>query len=99
MITDSLLVFDNLKKKIKVILNLFLDAPQFPRRSVEEVYQEGCEKIESIIEKLQRSDPPPSVRKSFTPSPLRSNFTKKDYMKVVEKAKEYIRAGDVIQVG
>jgi anthranilate synthase component 1 len=94
MITDILLAFDNLKKKIKVIFNLFLDGQQ----TLEEAYQEGQEKIKSIIARLQRQNPPSPVRSPFTPSPLRSNFSKEDYMKVVERAKEYIRAGDIIQV-
>jgi anthranilate synthase component I len=94
MITDTLLVFDNLKKKIKVIFNLFLDG----RQTLEEAYQEARERIKSIIARLQRRDPPSLGRRPFAPSPLRSNFSKEDYMKVVEKAKEYIRAGDIIQV-
>jgi anthranilate synthase component 1 len=98
MITDTLLAFDNLKKKIKVIFNVFLDG----RQSSEEVYLEVQEKIKSIIARLQRHDPSSPRRKPLTPletpSPLRSNFSKEDYMKVVERAKEYIRAGDIIQV-
>jgi anthranilate synthase component 1 len=94
MITDVLLAFDNLKKKIKVIFNLFLDG----RQSLEEAYQEAQDKIKSIIARLQRQNPPSPVRSPFTPSPLHSNFSKEDYMKVVERAKEYIRAGDIIQV-
>jgi anthranilate synthase component 1 len=94
MITDVLLAFDNLKKKIKVIFNLFLDG----RQSLEEAYQEAQDKIQSIIARLQRQNPPSPVRSPFTPSPLHSNFSKEDYMKVVERAKEYIRAGDIIQV-
>ncbi|MGR3317081.1 MAG: aminodeoxychorismate synthase component I [Candidatus Anammoxibacter sp.] len=31
-------------------------------------------------------------------SPLTSNFTKKEYIKAVKKAKEYIKAGDIYQV-
>ena len=96
MITDTLLAFDNLRKKIKIIFNVLLDG----RQSVEEAYREAQDKIQSIIERLRRNDPP-----GRTPSPqfenpflLRSNFSKEDYMKVVEKAKEYIRAGDIIQV-
>jgi anthranilate synthase component 1 len=94
MITDTLLAFDNLKKKIKVIVNVFLDT----RQSAEEAYQEAHGKIQSIITRLLRLRSPSSGRKAFPPSPLRSNFSKEDYMKVVEKAKEYIRAGDIIQV-
>jgi len=94
MITDIVLAFDNLKKKIKIIFNLFLDG----RQSLEEAYREAQEKIESIIAKLQKHHPPLPGREPFSPSSLRSNFSKENYMKVVEKAKEYIRAGDIIQV-
>ena len=94
MITDSLLVFDNLKKKIKVIVNVFLN----DRQSLEEAYREAQEKIRSIVARLQRYDIPSPGREPSLPSPLRSNFTKNDYMKVVERAKKYIRAGDIIQV-
>ena len=98
MITDTLLVFDNLKKKIKVIFNVFLDGRQTPKQSIEEAYQEAVEKIKSIIKRLQRYVPPSPGRESFTLSPLHSNFSKEAYMKVVKRAKEYIRAGDIIQV-
>ena len=94
MITDTLLAFDNLKKKIKVIFNVFLDDRQTP----EKAYREAQEKIKSVIARLQRHNPPSPERKPCNPSPLRSNFSKEDYMKVVERAKEYIRAGDIIQV-
>jgi anthranilate synthase component 1 len=98
MITDTLLVFDNLKKKIKIIINVFLDNRQSHSPSIEEAYQEAQEEIKSIIARLQRQGPLSPVRKPFGPAPLRSNFSKQDYMKVVERAKEYIRAGDIIQV-
>jgi anthranilate synthase component 1 len=94
MVTDSLLAFDNLKKKIKVIINVFLDG----RQPLEGAYQEAQRKIRSIIERLQRYIPFSPARKAFPPSPLRSNFSKENYMKAVEKAKGYIRAGDIIQV-
>ncbi len=98
MITDTLLVFDNLKKKIKVICNAFLNSRQPSGPSIEAAYQEAQEKINSIIARLRRHDPPVSVKKSSPPAPLRSNFSREEYMNVVERAKEYIRAGDIIQV-
>jgi anthranilate synthase component 1 len=94
MVTDTVLAFDNLKKKIKIIINVFLDGQQF----AEEAYQEAQRKIQSIIARLQRYTPFSPARKPHPPSSLRSNFSKKDYMRAVEKAKEYIRAGDIIQV-
>ena len=94
MITDTLLVFDNLKQKVKVISNVFLDG----RQSLIEAYQGAQKKIEEIVDQLQDAAPPFPLRGSCSPSPLCSNFSREDFLKAVEKAKEYIRAGDVIQV-
>ena len=94
MIADTLLVFDNVKQKVKVISNVFLDG----QRPLIETYQEAQEKIKRIIARLQNPVPPSPPKQSFSPSPLRSNFSKEEFTKRVERAKEYIKAGDVIQV-
>lgn len=94
MITDTLLVFDNLKHKIKVISNVFLDGGE----SLEEAYGKAEDKIHRIVAKLQSTASPSSYQRPFPPSPLCSNFSREDFMNGVEKAKEYIKAGDVIQV-
>lgn len=94
MITDSLLVFDNLKQKVMVISNVFLDGQQ----SLKEAYQEAQEKTGRIVSRLQSQVPSSTRQRSFSPSHLHSNLSQEDFMKGVERAKEYIRAGDVIQV-
>ncbi len=94
MITDTLLAFDNLKQKVKVISNVFLDG----QKPLEEVYQEAQEKIGGIVAKLRNPISPSSSKGSFSSSSPRSNFSREDFLKAVEKAKEYIKAGDVIQV-
>lgn len=94
LITDTLLVFDNVKQKVKVICNVFLDG----RQPLHEAYQEAQEKIGRIVCQLQTPPPPSHRKQSFTPSPLASNLSREDFMKGVERAKEYIHAGDVIQV-
>ena len=52
MVTDTVVIFDNLKGKIKVVSNADLND-----RSPEEAYKEAEEKIETIIEKLRSSKP------------------------------------------
>jgi anthranilate synthase component 1 len=94
MITDTLLVFDNVKQKIKVIANVGLDGTQTPA----EAYREAEEKIGGIVARLQAPAPVSSPRKSFSPSRLLPNLSREEFMRGVERAKEYIRAGDVIQV-
>lgn len=94
MITDTLLVFDNLKHKIKIISNVFLDG----HRSLEEAYGEAEDKIQKVVTRLQTPLLCSVTQKTSSSSPLRSNFSREDFMKAVESAKEYIRAGDAIQV-
>jgi anthranilate synthase component 1 len=101
MLTDTLLVFDNLNQTIKVISNAYTEG-----REPEEAYSETEEKINAIVKKLQAKVVPPknSKKKGSVPgdesieNSFNSNFEKEDFKKAVERAKEYIRAGDVIQV-
>ena len=94
MITDTLLIFDNLKHKVTVVSHVFLDG----RQSLEEAYREGEEKIRRLVAKLQVPiDPVPRPR-SNSSSGLHSNFSKDEFVKSVERAKEYIQAGDIIQI-
>ena len=93
MITDTIVIFDHMLQKIKVVSNALVDGPP------EKAYQEALAKIDQLIARLRRPvpprprQPPPSGQLTLT-----SNFTKEAYEAVVERAKEYIRAGDVIQV-
>ncbi|MDI6753621.1 MAG: anthranilate synthase component I [Thermodesulfobacteriota bacterium] len=94
MITDTLLIFDNVRQTIKVIAGVFLDGSQSP----EEAYRQAEERVGGIVARLRSPSVPAAEKKSFSPSPLRSNLSREEFIKKVERAKEYIRAGDVIQV-
>jgi anthranilate synthase component I len=93
MITDTIVIFDHMLQKIKVVSNAHIDGPP------EKAYQQAIAKIDQLISRLRQPLPSRPVRARPTgPLSLTSNFTKKAYETVVERAKEYIRAGDVIQV-
>jgi anthranilate synthase component 1 len=96
MITDTLVIFDNVAHKIKVVSNAHINGS-----SVTTAYKEAVEKIDAITRKLKRSlkgrpsaGPRPSKRRPV----LTSNFTQPGYERAVLKAKEYIKAGDIFQV-
>jgi anthranilate synthase component I len=121
MVTDTVVIFDNLKGKIKVVSNAHING-----KSPEEAYYEAEGKIEAIIEKLRKSKI--RGRKSKSPNPsftkgaaeggadlslsdihhsenrpslygYASSFLTKDaFEEAVLKSKDYIMAGDVIQV-
>ncbi len=94
MITDTLVIFDHMRQKIKVVSNAFVDD------SPEDAYRQATSKIEQLIKRLQRPIPRHrrGPKRSAGPLAFTSNFTKEEYEGVVERAKEYVRAGDIIQV-
>ena len=94
MIVDTLLVFDNVRQKIKVIANMVLDGSQ----PLEEAYRQAEERIQRVKARLQSPALPALPKKFRGPGSLRSNLTPEEFRQQVERAKEYIRAGDVIQV-
>src|SRR4030042_673843 len=59
MVTDTVVIFDNLKGKIKVVSNA-----HFNNKSPEEAYREAEEKIENIIENLRKSKLSPPARRT-----------------------------------
>ncbi len=96
MLTDSLVVFDNISHKIKVISNAHV------KNSPEEAYEKALTKIDNIVKKLKSKTVMPGKTASsqsmkFDPAKFTANFSKDDFLKAVEKTKEYVKAGDVIQ--
>ncbi|MEK7307609.1 MAG: anthranilate synthase component I [Nitrospirota bacterium] len=92
MFTDTLLVFDNLTQKIKIISNAHVEGDPG------EAYDKAQLKIDSIVKKLKSKVVLPKRAGSSPERTFASNFSKDDFKKAVEKAKEYVKAGDVIQV-
>lgn len=94
LITDTIVIFDNVRQKIKVVSNAHLNGEISP----EVAYDEATKKIEAIVQRLQATLPTESNIPSGKKIELKSNVTRKEYESAVEKAKEYVRAGDIIQV-
>ena len=97
MITDTLVIFDNITHMIKVVSNAHVKG-----KSAEAAYREATKKIDSLVKKLRSGDRVPGARgKRPTKTQehtLTSNFTQPQYEQAVLKAKEYIKAGDIFQV-
>lgn len=94
LITDTIVIFDNMTQKIKVVSNAHLQGGLTP----EEAYAEATNKIEAIVQRLRTPLSPDSRKPAGSPIELTSNVTREQYEASVEKAKEYVRAGDIIQV-
>ena len=100
MIAETLLIFDHVNHQIKVVANAHIDG------DVDATYANAIAKIEALVEKLtttseaylrRNSDAHQEQYDKIISDP-ESNFTKSDYETAVRRAKEYIAAGDIIQV-
>ncbi|WP_243371896.1 anthranilate synthase component I [Geotalea sp. SG265] len=94
VITDTILIFDNVSQKIKVVSNAHLDSG----KTVEAAYAEATAKIDALIEKLKTPLPAPAVSPQKKKSSFKSGMDREAFEGAVEKCKEYIRAGDIFQV-
>src|SRR5919202_5854829 len=91
MISDVLVAFDHLKHEVTVLANVLTG------RDLERAYLEAASAIADVRERL--AAPVPRVRAGpREPPELESNVGAAGYVEWVERAKEYIRAGDVYQV-
>lgn len=101
---DNLLVFDQVKRKIWAIA--FVDLRD-PKITLEEAYQQACDRVTKLVIKLQLPLPieakplelnHTSLRQGTSKLNYQSNTQKETFCANVNKAKEYIKAGDIFQV-
>ena len=99
MLADTLIIFDHLTHKIKVVVNAYVQPSAFSIQRSEKIYKNTVKKIENIIERLNTplKKHRPRARK-IKSHRIRSNFTKREFEKSVREAKKYITSGDIIQV-
>jgi anthranilate synthase component 1 len=94
MLTDTLLIFDRVAHTIKIVSNAHVTGDPAA------AYERAKQKIDRIEEDLRKPLPvkplemvPAAAEKEFA-----SNMKKGEFEQIVLRAKEYISAGDVIQV-
>ncbi len=94
MFVDSLLVFDHVKHVVKVVAHCRLDG------DVEASYRQACWRIDELAKRLNHALPasPYPTALYHEHSEPESNVGHDRYIEMVQRAKEYIVAGDIIQV-
>jgi len=96
-IYDQMVIFDHVKKLVHIVAHAHVSDVADPDKA----YEVACERIRALADQLgeMRTDP---VRPLMPASPgdvdYESNFTAEQFEEVVERCKEYIRAGDIFQV-
>ena len=90
---DELVAYDHLSNKAVIILNINASD------NLEEKYASCERRKDEIIGVLHSFQPKPvSISSDNVNINIRSNISKEDYLKNVERSKEYIRNGDIFQI-
>ena len=92
MFFDEMIAFDYFKQKIIIMVNVDGDSP-----NIDEVYTQATERIKELAAFINKPTKPRTVRFEENIK-FESNTTKEEFMKRVEKAKAYIRNGDIFQM-
>ena len=97
IIPRTVLVYDNLKQTVTVVCWIWSDEEQ-----VEQLYQEACDILREVINAVRQPVPAGFYQQSgnrlSSSHVFKANMEKEQFCRMVERAKEYIRAGDIIQV-
>jgi anthranilate synthase component 1 len=96
MFTDTLLVFDHLRHNIKVVTHVRLDG------DIEAAYRQALWRIDELVARLEKPLVALPYEEKAAPCGrqprIASNMARAEFIAKVERAKEYIEAGDIIQV-
>ena len=95
ILNDTTIIFDHVTRTIKVMSCVKLDGG---KKNIVTEYRNACIRINKVIDKLRKPvKKRPYKHKNKLKLNIKSNFTKEEFKGIVEKAKAFIRAGDIIQ--
>ncbi|PAW77798.1 MAG: anthranilate synthase component I [Verrucomicrobia bacterium Tous-C9LFEB] len=94
VISDTLLIFDHLEHRIKIVANAYVEG------DAGKAYDEAVRKIDELTERLKRSVSHKvlSARANVAELKPSVNITQAEYISMTESMQEYIKSGDIFQV-
>jgi anthranilate synthase component I len=95
MLSDSLLIFDRAKQTLRLCVNAHV--PEGGAAAAHASAEAELRELFSILREKSSLAPAPLSSPARADPPV-GNFTRPEYERLVESVKEYIRAGDIIQV-
>jgi anthranilate synthase component I len=100
MFYHGIIAFDHVQHRLWVVRNVFTQGEGTLKAKYAAAVREIKRTRKLLDEPAAREVQPKRAGKKGQRGPLRvtSNFKRGDYLKIVRKAKEYIRAGDIFQV-
>ncbi|MFH1283129.1 MAG: anthranilate synthase component I [bacterium] len=97
MLSNRLLIFDHLKHRLLIVVAVEIKG----KDKLLSLYKRGIKEIESIEQRIKGCFAKPQARIAKAKSSrleIKSNVTRSEFKSAVKKAKEYILAGDCIQI-
>jgi anthranilate synthase component 1 len=95
MFFSRLMVFDHVRHQVHLISNVFTEGRT---DGLEDAYRQAIDDIETMEARLEDPIDSPPASNATARGKVRSNLTKEMFERAVERAKEYIAAGDIFQV-
>ncbi len=93
ILPGELLVFDNIRHVLSLIVLAFLDPDVDPQRALEDA-RVRLDELEELVSLPMPADGP---HRNRAPAPLRPEWPPEKYRSMVSAVKEHIREGDIIQ--
>lgn len=95
LVTESVVIFDHRKRRMIIVANAFIDDG-----GADAAYDDALQRIESTLAALRSplAFDPVFTASTPEPSPATSNTSREEYHAMVDRAQEYIRAGDIFQI-
>ena len=105
LLTEELAVFDNLAGRLSLwvyaesgdLLSGDQAPAPWPEARLRQAYDTAMARLDALVAQLKAPFVPP-LAETFPPTEVRRDFHKDDFLKAVAQAKEFIAAGDVMQV-
>ncbi|MCS7089377.1 MAG: anthranilate synthase component I [Verrucomicrobiota bacterium] len=95
-VADRLVIFDRVTQTLTLLVNAWVENP----RAASAAYDRALDELRGLLTLLDRDMPPlPAMLPEAVPSvPFVSNMSRETFLELVRRARQYITAGDVIQV-
>ena len=105
LLTEQLAIIDNLAGHLYLIVYADLDAAEAAKNEsrqhratlIDQAYEAAAKELDLLEARLHAPVEVPKAT-ALAPTEVQRDFKKEDYLKAVGRAKEYIAAGDVMQV-
>jgi len=97
MVSDEVLVFDNLRGRLYVVIHA---NPEIGPET-EQAWNKAQQRLDALVKTLREATPQPTTARRaqrVDESDFVSDFTRQDFESAVERVKHYIHEGDVMQV-